>query len=159
MLLPQIDIVSAELGSASHREMIALRHRVLRAPLGLGFTEEQLAAEKDQVHLALRHDHVVVGAVLLVPPDARGTAKLRQMAIEPSFERRGFGKRLLRHGEGLLLQLHATRVTLAAREHAIRFYEKFGYVAQGGFFIEVTIPHRLMVKRLTDRADEGQART
>ena len=158
MLPAQIDIVSVEPGSASHREMIALRHRVLRAPLGLTFTEEQLAAEKDQVHLALRHDGVVVGAVLLVPPDAGGTARLRQMAIEPSFERRGFGKLLLRHGEDLLLQLQATRITLAAREHAVHFYEKFGYVAQGEFFIEVTIPHRLMVKPLTDQADGGQGR-
>ena len=150
MIFPRIDIVNAEVGSASHREMVALRHRVLRAPLGLAFTEEQLAAEKDQVHLALRHDDIVVGAVLLVPPDAGGTARLRQMAIEPSFERRGFGKRLLRHGEDLLLQRQATKITLAAREHAVRFYERFGYVAQGGFFIEVTIPHRLMVKRLME---------
>ncbi len=137
--------------------MIALRHRLLRAPLGLAFTEEQLAAEKDQVHLALRHDDVVVGALLLVPPDAGGTAKLRQMTIEPSFERRGFGRRLLRHGEDLLLQLRATRITLAAREHAIHFYEKLGYVAQGEVFIEVTIPHRLMVKRLTDQVDGSPA--
>ena len=158
MLPPQIDIVSAEPGSAPHREMIALRHRILRAPLGLTFTEEQLAAEKDQVHLALRHDDVVVGALLLVPPDTGGIAKLRQMAIEPSFERRGFGKRLLHHGEDLLLQLRATRITLAAREHAIHFYEKLGYVAQGEFFTEVTLPHRLMVKRLTDQAGGGPAR-
>lgn len=141
-------IIRAEIGSASHRDMIALRHRVLREPLGLAFSEEQLAAEEDQIHLALRRDDVVVGTLLLVPPDAKGRARLRQMAIDPSLERQGFGKLLLHHGEGRLLHLQATRITLAAREDAVGFYAKLGYVRRGRPFIEVTIPHLLMVKQL-----------
>ena len=144
-------IVRAQIGGALHRDMIALRHRLLREPLGLAFTEAQLAAEAEQVHLALRHDEVVVGTVLLVPPDAGGTARIRQMAVDPRFERQGFGKLLLHHGEATLLHLGAVTITLAARQNAVGFYRKFGYIARGEPFIEVTIPHLLMVKQLPAR--------
>lgn len=147
--MPQI--VRAQIGDAVHRDMIALRHRLLREPLGLTFTEAQLAAEADHVHLALQHDGVVAGTVLLVPPDIGGTARIRQMAVDPRFERRGFGKLLLHHGEATLLHLRAATIALAAREHAVGFYGKFGYVGRGEPFIEVTIPHLLMVKRLQAR--------
>ena len=144
----KLDIIRAGFGCAAYRDMIALRHRVLREPLGLVFTEQQLAAEKDQVHLALRHDSVVIGTLLLVPPDADGIARLRQMAIDPCFERQGLGRLLLRHGEDGLRQLQATRIALAARERAVGFYARLGYVACGEPFIEVTLPHLPMMKQL-----------
>ena len=128
-------------------EMIALRHRVLRAPLGLTFSTEQLANEIDQLHLALWQDDVLAGTLLLMPPDQDGEGKLRQMAIHPDMERRGLGTCLVRHGEAELQRLGATGARLAARETAIGFYRRLGYAVRGDAFIEVTLPHRLMGKR------------
>jgi predicted GNAT family N-acyltransferase len=149
------DIAVAGFGSAGYRDMVALRYRLLREPLGLRFTDEQLAAEMDLVHLALRHDGVVVGTLLLMPPGRNGTARLRQMAIDPRFERRGFGRALVRRGEEELRRLLASRIELAAREPAVGFYEKLGYAAQGEPFIELTVPHVLMAKRLEARHGSG----
>ena len=40
-------------GTAEYRLECALRHAVLRKPLGLSFTAEELAKEKDQLHFGL----------------------------------------------------------------------------------------------------------
>ena len=63
--------------------MLAFRHRLLREPLGLDFTAAELEAEERQIHLGLYRNRALAGTVLLVRPDAHGTGKLRQMAVEP----------------------------------------------------------------------------
>ena len=130
------------------REMVALRDRLLRAPLGLAFDAEQLAAEAGQLHLALRLGPVLAGTLLLLPPSPDGEAKLRQMAIDPALQKRGLGTMLLRRGEAELRERGAARVRLAARDSAVGFYGRLGYVVDGAPFIEVTLPHRTMRKDL-----------
>ena len=144
----EFTITRAEFGGAAYRDMVALRHRLLREPLGLSFTDQQLAAEKDQLHLALWQNGIVIGTVLLLPPDSLGTAKLRQMAVEPVFAGRGCGRALLDRAEQESARLGTRRITLSARQSAIGFYGRCGYVAQGEPFVEVTIPHISMVKTL-----------
>ncbi len=143
----RLRIVQERFGGGGWGEMVALRHRVLRAPLALSFGAEQLADEVDQIHLALWKGDVLAGTLLLMPPDQHGEGKLRQMAIRPDMERRGFGTTLMRHGERELQQLGATGARLTARENAIGFYERLGYAVEGAWFIEVTLPHRLMRRR------------
>ncbi len=135
-------------GSDAWHAMVALRHRVLRAPLGLRFTDADLAAEADQVHLALWLDDTLAGTVLLLPPDRNNSAKLRQMAIDPALAGRGLGTLLLRHAETELRRIGAIEARLSARETATGFYARLGYVPEGPSFIEVTLPHRLMRRRL-----------
>lgn len=129
-------------------DMVRLRHQVLRAPLGLGFSAEQLASEASQLHLALRLDGSLAGTLLLLPPDPTGTAKLRQMAVRPGLERQGFGSLLVRHGEAELRRIGAVQALLSARMTAVPFYLRLGYVADGEPFIEVTVPHLSMRRRL-----------
>ena len=135
-------------GGPGWAEMVRLRHQVLRAPLGLRYSEEQLAAEAEQLHLALWLDDRLGGTLLLLPPDPAGTGKLRQMAVRPDLGRRGFGSSLVRRGEVELQRLGAGEATLSAREQAIPFYAKLGYETYGAPFTEVTLPHRSMRRRL-----------
>ena len=141
-------ITIEETGSIGWKKMVELRDQVLRAPLGLAFSDEQLAAETGQIHLALWLEDMLVGTLLLLPPDADKQARLRQMAIQPALERRGLGTLLVRHGEGELRRLGATSIRLAARESAVGFYARLGYAIEGVPFIEVTLPHRTMRKLL-----------
>lgn len=143
---PKITIEAS--GSAGWHEMVALRQRVLRTPLGLTFSEQELSAETGQIHLALWLSSGLAGTLLLLPPDPDGQAKLRQMAIRPDLERRGLGALLMRHGENRLRLLGAASAWLAARESAVGFYERMGYAVEGNAFIEVTLPHRRMARRL-----------
>lgn len=143
-----IRISAVAYGSAPYHDMLALRRRLLRMPLGLVLTEAQLEAEQDQVHLALWHDDVVSGTLLLVPPDAAGVAKLRQMAVASELQGRGLGAALVRRAEAMLRQPVARRIELSARETVIGFYERLGYRVEGEPFIEVTVAHRRMGKTL-----------
>lgn len=55
------------------------------------------------------------------------------------------------YGEQIMEALHAEArrrghdgITLAAQEHALPFYERLGYVARGGLFLDAGIEHRWM---------------
>ena len=130
--------------------MVALRHDVLRAPLGLAFDAEELAAEAGQIHLALWRDGALAGTLLLIAPDPEGGATLRQMAIRPDLAGRGLGRRLVLHAERELLSAGLRRVRLAARQDAVGFYVRLGYETEGAPFVQKTLPHRTMRKTLAE---------
>ncbi|WP_428395041.1 GNAT family N-acetyltransferase [Lichenicoccus sp.] len=144
-----MSIVTAAYGDDTWHAMVALRRRVLRAPLGLDYDPAQLDAERDQLHLAVIHDGMVAGTLLIVPPDPLGTGRLRQMAVAPELRRRGFGAALVRHAEALLGGMGAVCIGLSARESAVAFYEALGFAPCGAPYVEVTLPHVRMGKRLS----------
>ena len=133
-------------GMAEYRLECALRHAVLRKPLGLSFTAEELAKEKDQLHFGLfePEDNLVacVVAVRLSPTDAR----IRQMAVSPAHQRRGLGTRIMNELETHLRSRGVTNLVLHARASAVGFYEKLGYVVVGDVFTDVNVAHFRMVK-------------
>ncbi len=132
--------------SPRYHEMVALRTAILRAPLGLSFTQEQLDAEHDYTHLAALLDGRVVGTLLLAPPEPDYT-KLRQMAVSSEMQGMGVGAELMRFAEALLGERGVVRIVLHARDTAVGFYEKLGYTVFGEPFMEMTIPHVKMEKR------------
>jgi ribosomal protein S18 acetylase RimI-like enzyme len=133
-------------GTAEYRVACSLRSSVLREPLGLSFTSEELSKEQDQLHFGLfePEDNLIacVVAIKLSPTDAR----VRQMAVSPSHQRRGVGKRLMKELEAHLRSRGFTNLVLHARASAVGFYEKLGYAVVGGEFVDVTIAHWRMVK-------------
>ncbi len=134
-------------GSALYDEVIALRHEILRKPLGLHFTPEQLAAEATHVHLAI----VIAGAVkaaLYLLKESEGVVRMRQVAVAEDCQGKGLGRRLVAESEHLAYQLGGKQMVLDARETAIPFYLKLGYEAVGKPFEQATIPHMAMRKKL-----------
>lgn len=134
-------------GSALYDEVTELRRVLLRAPLGLDFTPEELAREKDDIHVAAVEDGRVVGTLLLRSIDAR-TFRLMRMAVAHDMQGRGVGRALVEWAEGLLRDRGAELLMMHARATAIGFYEKRGYRAVGSSFLEQGIPHVRMEKRL-----------
>ena len=133
-------------GTAEYRLECGLRQAVLREPLGLSFTAEELANEDKQLHFGLfePEDNLIacVVAVKLSPTDAR----IRQMAVSPSHQRRGLGTGLMNALEAHLRSRGFRTLVLHARTSAVRFYEKLGYAVTGDEFIDVTIAHVRMAK-------------
>ena len=146
-----LEIVEVDHDSAPYRAIVNLRRRILRAPLGLDFTREQLHAERTDIHIGCYLAGALVGCVALTPSASSEGAslKLRQMVVDPDHRGRDIGREILGFAEAWALARGYIEIALNAREAATGFYERAGYAAQGERFIEVTIPHRKMIKRLS----------
>lgn len=127
-----------------------LRNRVLRLPLGLRLSEQDVRDEDKQIHLAAVDEQgKVVGCALIAFEG--NSARIRQMAVEEAFRGKGIGTELVRRAEEVVRGRNIRTVTLHARVSAREFYEKLGYTAASGVFTEVTIPHVEMAKNLRMR--------
>ena len=135
-----------EFGSVNHQLSIQLREKVLRAPLGLSFTEHDLLHEDEQIHVAgfLEGD---LCAILLLKPDGQ-SLKMRQVAVDPSIQGMGIGSLLVQFSERLAHTKGYTKIHLHARDSAIPFYLNLNYILEGEGFSEVGIPHHYMYKDL-----------
>jgi predicted GNAT family N-acyltransferase len=124
-----------------------LRNRVLRSPLGLVLSGDDLRDEDRQVHLVAMDDrgHMIGCALVFVQEK---TARIRQMAVEERYQEQGIGTELVKQAEAAARAGNIFKVTLHARISARRFYEQLGYTASGEVFTEVTIPHIAMEKDL-----------
>jgi predicted GNAT family N-acyltransferase len=134
-------------GSPEYEETVALRDDILRRPLGLVFTPEQLGAESKDMHLACYRDGTLVGCLILTPVDP-ATVKMRQVAIAEELQGKGVGRALVERSEEVAREQGFETMVLSARETAVPFYERLGYDRIGERFEEVTIPHWKMMKRL-----------
>ena len=134
-------------GSPAYKEMVALRTEILRKPLGLTFSEEDLAKEKDDILLGAFEDDQLVACCILTRISA-DTCKLRQMAVHQKMQRNGIGAALLHFAENVARDAGFKNMIMNARKTAQGFYEKLGYKADGQEFIEVTIPHYEMRKNI-----------
>lgn len=135
-------------GSA-YLETVQLRDRILRAPLGLVFSEEERAAEAEDFHLAGFDpgSEDLVACLVLTPLDDE-TLKMRQVAVTETHRGRGIGKALVSFAEGFAREQGFARLVLHAREPVVPFYEALGYAIVGPPFVEVTLPHRRLSKKL-----------
>ena len=124
-----------------------MRDEVLRVPLGLTWTAEELQSEGACTHLGCFLGERLVVCLVLQPLDA-ATVKMRQVAIAPDMQRRGVGSALVAFAEQVAAKAGYSRMTAHAREPAVPFYRKHGYAVEGDRFIEVTIPHYAIAKEL-----------
>lgn len=136
-----------DFGLPAYSSTVELRRKVLRWPLGLDFTPEDLASEENDFHVAAMNDDEVIGCLVLTPID-EATIKMRQVAVEPEWQGTGIGKRLVDYSEYVARDEDYKTMILHARENVVPFYLKLGYQIVGEPFEEVTIPHRRMEKNL-----------
>ncbi len=132
-------------GSAQYKASVELRDQVLRKPLGLQFSEDELAKEVDQTHIIASVDGALIGVLLLVslPPK---TFKMRQVAVSPEWQGKGIGTRLVSFAEEYAIRKGVCRIELHARKEAVQFYTDLAYSTIGDEFVEVGIPHFKMEK-------------
>lgn len=134
-------------GTPEYEQMVKLRDEILRKPLGLHFTPEELEKEKDNLLIAAYEDEQMLGCAMLVEEDPE-TVRLRQMAVPQNLQGKGIGRALMNFAENLARDRGYKKITMHARKNAAGFYEKMGYKKVGGEFMEITIPHFLMEKEL-----------
>lgn len=130
-----------------YADELELRFRVLREPLGHPRSAVTFPFERESLHLVAVRDGRVVGCVLFHPEDAH-SGRLFQMAVDPTLQKRGLGRDLVRELERGLITRGYSHVHLHARAPVAPFYERLGYAVYGDPFEEVGIPHRHMRREL-----------
>jgi GNAT superfamily N-acetyltransferase len=134
-------------GSIQHRQMVDLRFQILRKPLGLTFTKEDLDAEKNDILIGFFDEEKLEGCCILTKEDEK-TVRLRQMAVLSGLQGKGIGRVIMSFAENIARDRGFKKLNMHARKTAQGFYEKLGYHLEGPEFEEVTIPHIEMVKNL-----------
>jgi N-acetylglutamate synthase-like GNAT family acetyltransferase len=134
-------------GSSEYRKMVELRNQILRQPLGLSFTEEELEQEKNEILIAAFDEDEIIGCCILTKFNEI-TLRLRQMAVLDSVQGTGIGASIVSFAENIARDKGFKYMVMHARDTALGFYEKFGYSSKGDVFIEVNLPHHVMEKEL-----------
>src|SRR5699024_471086 len=106
-----------EYNSSEYREMLLLRTMLLRAPLGLSFSEQELQKEINDLFIGCfrEGDGLLVGCCVLTPLDEE-VVRLRQMAVLEEFRRQGIGRHLIDFAEKEALVSGFSLMIMHARE-------------------------------------------
>ena len=137
-----LEIVAAVDEPARERAR-AVRWRVFVDEQGVPATLEQDEHDESCPYVLALRDGKPIGAARY-RETGNGT-KLERVAVLAEHRGSGAGARMVRHvlallPAGALLYVHA-------QESALGFWERMGFVAEGGAFVEAGIVHRRMVHR------------
>lgn len=134
-------------GTAEYQQMVKLRDDLLRKPLGLAFTAEELEGEKENILIAAFEDERMLGCCMLVE-EKPGIVRLRQMAVLNDLQGKGIGRALTNFAENLARDQGYKKIWMHARKNVVGFYERMDYKVISDEFVEITIPHYRMEKKL-----------
>ncbi|MFM7709798.1 MAG: GNAT family N-acetyltransferase [Ferruginibacter sp.] len=136
-----------EYGSTAYHDLVQLRLQLLRKPLGMQFTAEELSNDREDILIASYEEEELLGCCMLKPVN-QDEIRLRQMAVRDDQQHKGIGASIITFAENIARDKGFRYVIMHARDTAIGFYEKFGYQIDGDGFVEVNLPHHLMRKKL-----------
>ena len=142
MALKQIDH-----GTKEYLQMVKLRNEILRKPLGLLLSDEELANETEDILIGAFEDDEMLACCMLTR-DEKDSLRLRQIAVQNNLQGKGIGVSLMNFAEVLARDKGYKKLVMHARETVVGFFEKLGYKVVGDRFTEITIPHVIMEKKL-----------
>lgn len=134
-------------GTKEYKQMIDLRHELLRKPLHLTFEKDELDKEENDILIGAFEEEKMLGCCLLTRVD-KDCVRLRQMAVQNNLQGKGIGAALLNFAENVARDMGYKNVMMHARQTALGFYKKLGYKITSDEFLELSIPHYIMEKRL-----------
>ncbi|HEY9341188.1 MAG TPA: GNAT family N-acetyltransferase [Hanamia sp.] len=143
MPIRQIDFNSGE-----YKQMIHLREEILRKPLHLTFEADELDNEINDILIGAFDEEKMLGCCILSRVDTR-VVRLRQMAVQNNLQGKGIGASMMNFAENLARDSGYKKLIMHARKTAVGFYEKLGYKVSGHEFMEVSLPHYIMSKKLS----------
>ncbi|HET8707867.1 MAG TPA: GNAT family N-acetyltransferase [Pseudomonadales bacterium] len=111
-----------------------------KVPVELEWDEEDITA----LHfLAFNSAGLAIGCARFLP-----TGQIGRMAVLKAHRGHHVGEALLLAAIDAAKQQNFSQVWLHAQLHALPFYEKYGFIAEGDIFDDAGIPHRMMRKTI-----------
>ncbi len=110
------------------RTYFELRYEILRRPWGQPFSSVKDDLEDTAMHAMILDEKGIVAGVCRMQFNNKDEAQLRFMAIRADLQGKGHGKLLLTYFEELASRHNKKRIVLQAREAAVGFYRRNGYM-------------------------------
>lgn len=140
-------IIQIRHDSEHYKQSVQLRNQVLRIPIGLLLSTQDMFGEKDQLMYGYFENGIILSTVQFILKDKK--AKLRQFATHIKHRNRGLGNKLYHYCESELLKLNFNEIYCHCRLEAVPFYIKNGFKITSEEFIEVGIVHVKMTKQVS----------
>ena len=126
-----------------------LRWKLLRAPWNEPEGSEQDELEDQCFHLMAEDGNQTCIAVGRLQLNTETEAQIRYMAVEKTHEGKGIGQNIVIELEKIAIEKMISIMVLDAREPAVGFYEKLGYInKEKSYLLFNSIQHYRMEKRL-----------
>lgn len=137
-----IEIIRAAVGTPAYEACLAIRVDVFVNEQNVPPEEELDTFDQSAIHILALVDGKPAGTARAVEKEA-GRWKIGRVAVSTGYRQQGIGGALMR---GIEAACPTSRFTLSAQTHALNFYKRLGYIAEGEAFMEAGIPHFLMHK-------------
>lgn len=130
------------------REYFLFRYKILRKPIGLHRNTTLDKLEKISYHvMATNNKGKIIGVGRLHFVNIK-ESQIRYMAVDKNFRKKGVGNAIVHKLEIHSLNNYRNKIILNARENAVIFYSKLGYVNLGKIDVGIDIKHFQMKKNL-----------
>ena len=146
--MDDLKINSINVSHPAYHSVKELREIVLRKPLGRTLDAVDTEDDPKATIITAALNDKIIGCVMMFPTQELSTIRLRQMAVHNQWQGRGIGQLLLSHAEQKAVQMGIKDIVLHAREQAIEFYKKAGFLQEGLPFMELGITHVFMRKHI-----------
>ena len=143
-----------EIKDVESEKIRKLRHSVLRKGKPFSTTKYNKDNQKDTFHLAVIEGEKTITCATFYPEKTKHSKseqqyRLRGMATDLEFRRKGFGKLLMEESFERLKQKKCDTLWCNARLVAVDFYRSLGFETKGKMFnIRDIGPHYYMFKEL-----------
>jgi thioesterase domain-containing protein len=127
-----------------------LRWQVLRQPWGQALGSERDSLEQESFHRMIIDENNKVLAVGRLEKTSQFSGQIRFMAVCESAQGQGLGRQIIEALEQQAKKLGITDLILNARENALSFYQKLGFISKGfSHLLFDEIKHFTMSKELS----------
>ena len=126
------------------KDLLAIRYAVFVGEQGVPIELEHDARDQQALHLLVTTpDGQPIGTARMLPEGHVG-----RMAVLPAWRRQGIGSAMLREFIRIAGENGIEKLFLNAQCEAEAFYQRLGFCAEGGIFVDAGIKHRRMSMQL-----------
>ena len=131
-----------------------IRHECLRQGKPYSSTLYKKDFSKETIHIAVEKEKKIISCATIYPENniEKGFNKayrLRGMATEEGKRRQGYGKKIVKKIEKILIEKKQNYIWCKARIEALKFYKNLGFLVVGEKFnIKDIGPHYIMYKKI-----------
>lgn len=140
---PRYRVVEARY-PADFERLRAVREPVFVVEQHCPIDEEWDALDAPSRHVLVLDEHDQPVATGRLTPER----KIGRMAVLAAHRQHGLGALVMEHLIAMARQIGYDQLALSAQVHAIPFYERFGFIAEGPEYLDANIPHRTMTRPL-----------